>query len=353
MRAHLSVLVGAFPGPAAAHATRPKTAEAGAEGGVMPAPPVRDRPGRAGRGIHVGEQGRVGGHAQHPAVQPEHQIEQTARVAPGGGQGDAGEQGEQPDETTAEPAHADAAEKEAQDQVVRDGQEPPLHQDEAAGELSGVRQLPARRIAGDVGERERRIAVGAQSTVGVIGHSPIPPQYTGGEIEEGSRVAAGEENREERRHARPREGHPQEDQDDVVREGEHPFDQPQPAGQRCVEDRGQPGGVAGPWHSGEAAEGVECELMGTGPFGCRRPRRPHRRGVGRCRKTAPRLTAGSGPGPGAPSARGRNGDGGRRSGRAITHRAARGPRPTGRGHGDTRRIEVLILRSPGTCGSCR
>ena len=61
-----------------------------------------------------------------------------------------------------------------------------------------------------------------------------------------ARVAAGEQDREERDHGDDEEGDPQEHEHDVVGDGQQPLDQPQPAAEAGVERALQPQGIGRP-----------------------------------------------------------------------------------------------------------
>ena len=124
-----------------------------------------------------------------------------------------------------------AADEEPDDEVVRDGQQPGLDQGQAAGEVLGVGDVEPGRVVGDVGEGERRVAVGAQGVVAVVGDPPGPAEHAEVEPEDPRRVAAGDEDGEPGDDGQDREGDPEEDQHDQVWHQQQPFDQPQPAGQ--------------------------------------------------------------------------------------------------------------------------
>src|SRR3712207_7484793 len=53
-----------------------------------------------------------------------------------------------------------------------------------------------------------------RSAVGVVGHAPAPAEHPDVEVEDAARVAAREEDGEERHHAQHHEGQPQEGQQD-------------------------------------------------------------------------------------------------------------------------------------------
>ena len=124
-----------------------------------------------------------------------------------------------------------AADEEPDDEVVRDGQQPGLDQGQAAGEVLGVGDVEPGRVVGDVGEGERRVAVGAQGVVAVVGDPPGPAEHAEVEPEDPRRVAAGDEDGEPGDDGQDREGDPEEHQHDQVWHQQQPFDQPQPAGQ--------------------------------------------------------------------------------------------------------------------------
>ena len=82
----------------------------------------------------------------------------------------------------------------ADDEQVRNGQQP-LDQDQAAGEVFGVRDVEFGRIVGP-GQGERRVAVGAQGGVDVEPDPPVPAQHADVEVEQRPRIAAGEQDGE-------------------------------------------------------------------------------------------------------------------------------------------------------------
>jgi hypothetical protein len=67
--------------------------------------------------------------------------------------------------------------------------------------------------------------------VGVVADAPAPAQDADVELEDGPRVAAGEQDRAERDDRRRDEGDPEEDEHDEVRDREQPLDEPAPAAQ--------------------------------------------------------------------------------------------------------------------------
>ena len=122
-----------------------------------------------------------------------------------------------------------AAGEDAGDHVLRDAREPPADQRQAPALMRRVVDLEPRRIVGDVGERERRVAVGAVRGVRVERDAPRPAQHPDVEIEDPARVAAVNRTATKRDHARGRERQPEEGQHDVMRHDEQPLDEPQPS----------------------------------------------------------------------------------------------------------------------------
>lgn len=105
----------------------------------------------AERWVLVSHQAGVPGDAEDPAVQAEDEIEELLGVAPGEQQHHPGDEHQDPDETRA--PHdwfvgaatygvPGAAEQETDDDVVRDGEQPPLDQDEPEGEVQVQRSTP-------------------------------------------------------------------------------------------------------------------------------------------------------------------------------------------------------------------
>ena len=84
-------------------------------------------------------------------------------------------------------------------------------------------------------ERERRIAVGAQRTIGVERDPPRPAENADVEVEDASRVAAGDEDREERDDRQNEQRQPEQREHDVVRDREDPLHEPEPAAQPGVQ----------------------------------------------------------------------------------------------------------------------
>ena len=123
---------------------------------------------------------------------------------------------------------AGAAGEDAGDAVLRDaGSHQPISGSPAAALRVG--DLEPRRVVGDVGEREGRVAVGAVGGEGVEAHAPRPAQHAEVEVEDPARVAAAEQQRDERDQREQDERDPEEREDEEVRHDEQPLDQPEPA----------------------------------------------------------------------------------------------------------------------------
>ena len=202
------------------------------------------------RRVLIGHQPGVAGHPQHPPVHAEHEIEDLLRVPAGHQQHHRGDHGQDADQPEAGPAVVLLAVlprepqpgpgEQAHDDVLRDGQQPPFHQRQPAGQPPRVLDLQVRGIGRVLGQRERRVPVGAERADRVVLHPPGPPQHPHVELEDGPRVAAGDHDRHHRHRAEHDEAGPQEGQHDVVRDHQHPLDQPEPAGQRRVQRRVHP-----------------------------------------------------------------------------------------------------------------
>src|SRR5215213_979498 len=198
----------------------------------------------AERRVGVGHQRHVGADPVHPAVEAHHEVEQARYVAPGEEQRDANDEHEQADQAAVRPRHAlvrprprapAAAGEDRDDDEVRDGEQPPLHEHEPARERLRVGDLQPGRVVRDVGERERRVAVGPERLVGVEADAPRPAHHADVEVEQAAWVAPGEQDREEGDHRHHDERDPQEDEADHVGDDEHPLHEPQPAAERLVE----------------------------------------------------------------------------------------------------------------------
>ena len=196
------------------------------------------------RRVGVGHQGGIAGHAQHPTVQSQEEVEERLRVATREEHDDAGHHREQRDQAgrhdasavvSAAEVVAGTAQEQPDDQVLRDREQPPLDQDEPAREALRVVHLEVCRVVRDVAEGEGRVAVCPEGAVGVVGDAPLPAQDPDVELEDAARVAPGEEDGEEGHHAEHHEGQPQERQHHVVRDRQQPLEEPQPAADLRVE----------------------------------------------------------------------------------------------------------------------
>src|SRR5690625_338420 len=65
----------------------------------------------------------------------------------------------------------------------------------------------------------------------VIRHPPVPAQNSHVEIKQRARVAAGNQNGEEGDDTDQQERYPQKQQNDIVRDSQYPFDEPEPTGE--------------------------------------------------------------------------------------------------------------------------
>src|SRR4029079_7950122 len=121
----------------------PWSSRNGGEGAGAGGPARVERERRVG----VGHERGVACDAERPAVEAEHEVEDTAGVAPGEQERDARDQDEQPDEPAApgpapvlpfprEPAAA--AREHPDDDVLGNREQPPLHEDEAPRQALGV-----------------------------------------------------------------------------------------------------------------------------------------------------------------------------------------------------------------------
>ena len=199
------------------------------------------------RRVGVRHQARVRDDPRHPAVEAEDEVEETARIPRHEQERDSGEEHEGPDEPAAIPPvpsapvlasagrGASAAEEDPEQDVLRDREQPPLHEHEPARESLRVSDVERRRVVGRLVERERRVAVGAQRAVRVERHAPGPAQHAEVEVEDAPRVAAGEQDREEGDDREHDEGDPEEEQHDVVRNRQQPLHEPEPAAQLRIQ----------------------------------------------------------------------------------------------------------------------
>jgi len=173
--------------------------------------------------VLVSHQCDIDDDAVQPAVDADEQVEEAAWVPTGDQQEQAGEDDDQVEQREAggtRSAEGPAADdgpwvgeqverEDADDEQVRDGEQPGLDQDQSTGEVLGVVDIEVGRIVGP-GQGERRVAVGTQGGVDVEPDPPIPAQDADVEVEQPARVAAGEENREAGDHGGDQECDPQE-----------------------------------------------------------------------------------------------------------------------------------------------
>ena len=197
------------------------------------------------RRVFVAHEEHVGGDPSHPTVESEDEVEDASRVVADEQQRDPREEHEHADQACLEAESPDpvvhprggvaaAAEEDPDDDVVRDRQQPPLHEDESPRQLLGIGDVQTSRVVGDVVESERRVTVGPERAVRVEGDPPRPPQDTEVEVEHPARIAAGDEDREEGDERQDDEREPEEREDDVVRDRQEPLDEPEPAAQMLV-----------------------------------------------------------------------------------------------------------------------
>src|SRR5581483_3730247 len=90
-----------------------------------------------------------------------------------------------------------AADKDRDDEIVRQREQPPLDEHEPARERLGVYDLEPGRIVRDVLQREGRIPVSTECAVTAEADAPRPTEHADVEVEQPPRVAAAEEDREE------------------------------------------------------------------------------------------------------------------------------------------------------------
>ena len=191
----------------------------------------------------------VGGDAEDPAVEAENEVVERPRIAAGEEQRQPGEQHEQSDQAAAggvEPAVAvtrhgrpGAAGEDRDDHVLRNREQPPLDQDEAAREPLRIVDLEPRRVRRIGREREGRVLVGAEGAVGVEADAPRPAEHADVVVEDPAGIAPGEQDREARDDGREDEADPEEEENDEVRDGEQPLDEPLPAAHVGVELAGE------------------------------------------------------------------------------------------------------------------
>ena len=248
------------PRPRSCAASAGFTTEAAIPRPVPPSPPPARRGGssppmsRRNGGIAIGHQEGVGGDAEDPAVHAEHEVVDRLRVTGGEQQDHGRDQHHQPDQApegeegplvAAAPHGPAGAGEDRDDEVVRDGQQPPLDERQSSRELLRVFDLEAGRVVRDVLERERGVPVGAEGAVGVEADAPAPAQHADVEVEQAAGIASGEQDREQRDYARREQRDPQEEEDHEVGDRQQPLHQPQPAAQRLIEGSFEPERVAG------------------------------------------------------------------------------------------------------------
>ena len=122
---------------------------------------------------------------------------------------------------------------------MRDREQPPLDEDEPARELLGILDVEPRRVRRVVGKGEGRVLVRAEGAVGVEADAPRPAEDADVEVEDPAGVAAGEEDREACDDGREHEADPEEEENDEVRDGEQPLEEPLPAAYVGIELAGQ------------------------------------------------------------------------------------------------------------------
>src|SRR5688572_590167 len=155
---------------------------------------------QAERRVLVTHQRDVGQHPVAPAVHPHDEVEDRLRVpAPDGEHhgGDEGEEGDQPGPTGhppgTHPPDTPPAGEDRHHQIVRQGQQPPLDEDEPSGEVLGIVDREGGRIVRLRAEAERWVAIGAESADGVEGHAPRPAHDAEIEVEDRAGIPAGED----------------------------------------------------------------------------------------------------------------------------------------------------------------
>ena len=199
------------------------------------------------RWIGVRHQEDVRRDPHHPPVEAEHEVEEPAGIPRRKQERDSCEQHENPDQPAAVPPvppavilsltgrGAGATDEDPDQDVLGDCEQPPLHEHEPSREPLRVRDGECRRVVGLLVECERRVPVGTQRPVRVVRDAPGPAQHAEVEVEDASRVATGEQDREEGDDREHGEGDPEEEQHDEVRNREQPLHQPEPAAQLRIE----------------------------------------------------------------------------------------------------------------------
>src|SRR5271166_5165176 len=149
------------------------------------------------RRVFVSHQRDVGQDAVAPAVQAHDQVEDPLRVAAGDRQDDRGDHREQGDQADAAgdpprraPAELPAPGEDRHDQVLRQREQPPLHQHQAPAEPLRVIHAEVGRVGRVRLQAERRVLIGAQSADAVEGDPPGPAHYPDVEIKDRPGIAA-------------------------------------------------------------------------------------------------------------------------------------------------------------------
>ena len=185
------------------------------------------------RRVLVPHERGVRGDPPAPAAEPHDEVEDGARVATGDGERDTGDQAEDADQAAAVPRPGATGEH-GDDEVLRDGEQPPLDPHQAPGEALWVLHVEPGGIVSNVMEREGRVHIGPEGE-GVELDAPRPPQDPDVEVEDAPWVAAREGDGDARHDGQDGERQPQGDEHDQVWDGEEPLDQPAPAAELGVE----------------------------------------------------------------------------------------------------------------------
>ena len=112
------------------------------------------------RRVLAGHERPVGDDAEHPAVEAEHEIEDLLRVPVLEQQQDAGDKHEDADQSE----RPSGPGEDSRDTKMRDAEQPPPDQREAAAQVLRVVDLESRRVLGHISERERRVLVGSEGS---------------------------------------------------------------------------------------------------------------------------------------------------------------------------------------------
>ena len=143
------------------------------------------------RRVAVGHQPGVGGDPEHPPVEAEHEVEDPPRVTRREQQGHRRDEDEHRDQarspSSCRPTTGSSSLPPSEDRhhdVLRDGEQPPLDEDEPSRQPLRVVDLELRRVVRDLVQRERRVAVRAQRAVGVEDDAPRPAEHADVEVED-------------------------------------------------------------------------------------------------------------------------------------------------------------------------